>query len=262
MTCASTLPPSFEELLSSAAEARKRSVARSVGRFLLITAAPLALEFARPVARDAAKESLTYRVRTVEVRGNQLASVAHVRRAAGLVELPTKWRRGFDPSSKIEAHPLIISARVAREPGGLVVIEVEDLGVPVAHLASAPLKPIGSSGRVIPLSPTERFFDLPILWVEGGGEAGALRAVAASDLAFLQNHAPEIFASLSEARAGPKDIALTLDAATTLRYAPPLSPARLSEMTRVLSESLRETGEMPAEVDARFREQVVVRPRR
>ena len=117
---------------------------------------------------------------------------------------------------------------------------------------------------MMPIDPANRVLDLPVLRVltPTAESLWGLR-VLAHDVAHMAEMAPEVFAVISEAQVGDREIALVLgDSEIRLRYMPPITETTLRKGIVALNDAVERLGdEQLREIDLRFDDQVVVRTR-
>lgn len=135
---------------------------------------------------------------------------------------------------------------------------------PVGLVASPLVVAVDRRGNVMPVDPADPVLDLPVLSVQTptAESLWGLR-ILAHDVGHMAEMAPEVFAVISEARVGDREIALLLgDSGIRIRYVPPITEARLREGIVALNDAVERLGEdKPREIDLRFEDQVVVRTR-
>ncbi len=134
---------------------------------------------------------------------------------------------------------------------------------PVGLVASPLVMAVDRRGDILPLDPADPVLDLPVLRVmTPGAEALWGLRLLARDVARMADAAPEVFAVISEARIGDRDITLLLgDSEVRVRYRPPISEMRLREAIVALNHAVARLDAPPREIDLRFADQVVVRTR-
>ncbi len=163
------------------------------------------------------------------------------------------------------AAAAVVLADLAR-PGSVLVPAPREAAAqptPVGLIASPLVMAVDRRGDVLPLDPADPVLDLPVLRVvTPGAEALWGLRVLARDVARLADAAPEVFAVISEARIGDRDITLLLgDSGVRVRYRPPITELRLRETIVALNDAVARLDAPPREIDARFAGQIVVRTR-
>lgn len=205
-----------------------------------------------------------FQVQHVGVVGTRYVAPDEVVRLAALEPDASVWDDPGPVEARLESHPLIRQARVRRD--GLRQLEVRVVEArPVALAAVPELVPVDAEGRRLPLDPAETALDLPLLPGPLALEDGRLTAPGALRLARLLGeldaYDPALAQKVSEVRWTP-------DGAVEVRLLPGSHTDRIllpaAEPMRALRRVELALGEAaPAEVavaDARFREQVVLRP--
>lgn len=230
---------------------------RAAALAALAAAAALGAKFGlRAVARLP-----VFDVAELDVSGLRYVSVDEVRALAGLDDAPSIWRPKEERRRKIESHPMIESAEVARRlPSGLAVRVSE--AKPVALVASPLVMAVDRHGAVLPIDPTDPVLDLPVVAVRSADSDGGLGlALLAREVEHVAQVAPEVFAVVSEAHLDDRLVTLRVgDSGLKIRYFPPISERRLREGIVALNDALeRFPDRILAEVDLRFEAQVVVR---
>ena len=175
-------------------------------------------------------------------------------------------------SRRVLALGAAASGLVALAAGSLLLMETatsetrpprEDRA-PVGLVASPVVVAVDGHGDVMPIDPVDPVLDLPVLRVltPRAESLWGLR-VLARDVGRMAEMAPEVFAVLSEARVGDREVALLLgDSGIRVRYVPPITEMRLREGIVALNDAVERLGEGRArEIDLRFDDQVVVRTR-
>ena len=219
--------------------------------------------------REGARNLAFFRVRAVEVKGARYLDPAEVVSRLRVDTLASLWDDVEPLRRRLVGHPQITSASISRRlPGTLVVTVVENL--PVA-LVSSPrgLMPYDSFGRELPIDPTRRALDLPVV---ASNDPVLLKLVGA-----VRSAEPLLYGRLEEVRrTGRDEIQLLLarpgadagagDAAddqqrpNVLRVRAPagLSVVRLADIFPVESDLARRQARA-VELDLRYRDQVIAR---
>lgn len=238
---------------------------------LILVSVAMAVTLLAPRAPEALAHAELFRIGDVRVEGNAYLTREEVLEVLRLSPDGSIWDDPKPMETRLEGHPLVLSARVYRSfPNGLSVEVVERN--PVALVSTPVLVPIDREGRFLPIDPAGHRLDLPLVarHRQGAGRdqsdaiaaltPAELRTVAA-EVERLAEIDPDLLASVSDlALDGGGDVLLRLgEPSVTLRYRPPLAPRRLQEGLRVLGDALeREPDLIPASVDLRFADQVVV----
>ena len=144
-----------------------------------------------------------FRVEHMQVTGARYVDPNEVVRLAGVDSTNSVWDDPAEWERRVEAHPLILDARIRR--AGIRTLEmlvVEDR--PVAFAATPVLVPVNEEGRVLPLDPSRAHLDLPILIGASEPRAGrledepTLRLLAVLDE--LEAYSPDFIFNVSEVR--------------------------------------------------------------
>lgn len=190
-----------------------------------------------------------FRVQRVEILGLRHLPPEEVLARLQVDTFASVWQR-LDPlAARVRAHPDLEDARVSRRLPGTLVVTVRER-VPVA-LVPAPdgMRVFDGRGVALPLDPTRAGVDAPV--------------VASADtlvLRLLENvrvEEPALFARISEVRRAGSELLVML-ASLPVRARSDLTVARLAEVIPV-EEDLKRRGILAAELDLRFRDQVIAR---
>ena len=174
-------------------------------------------------------------------------------------------RRNFAFLAAAGATALVLAAGASRS---------DDARLPASSAATAPPTPVGlmasplvmavdRRGNVLPVDPADAVLDLPVLRVMTP-RADALwgRRVLARDVGRMAEAVPEVFAVISEARIGDREVTLLLgDSEVRVRYEPPVAELRLRDAIVALNDAVARLDAPPREIDIRFADQVIVRTR-
>lgn len=238
-------------------------------KIILVTVASGALWTGGSRAAEAVVALDTFRVTDVEVSGTESLVRGDILALMDVTRQSSVWTDTETWEGRLEAHPLLKSAEVQRRiPGTLLVRVVERR--PVALAPTPTLEPVDEDGVILPMDPSHRKLDLPILdtpRLPAPGSrllpshdrrlAAEVARITAADTAFLQ--------MVSE-------VALQPDGSVLARWSEPqvdilLAPGaparRLREALNVLADALgRDPEQAPTVIDLRFADQVVVRRNR
>ena len=241
---------------------------RRPGRFVgwLITAVLLGwgLSWAMPLLPGALAEMDWFRVQSFRVEGLRYLSAAEVERAAAVPEGASLWDDTQPVAARLRAHPLIRAVTVTRRVPGTLVVRVEERE-PVGLVPTPTLQPVDRDGHRLPLDPAHHSLDLPVIRpgrVVRGAPAPAAIAAAAREAARLAEVDPTFWGGISVVTEdGAHDMVVEWgDPAVRLRFRAPLAQVRLREALAVLADAAdRSGGQVPATLDLRFADQVVVR---
>lgn len=208
----------------------------------------------------------TFRVTEVRIDGLFYLTRAEVEEAMGISEETTVWGDVDSWTEALEAHPLVREATVERvPPNGLHVLIWERR--PVALVATPLVEPVDEEGVRLPIDPGEYRLDLPLVATTQRPADGArllpedVRTVVAEvgrlmtvDTAFLH--------MVSEVRPGERNSLVARWTEPSVDFLLPygLPQARLREGLLALAHAVaRNPGEIPASIDLRYADQVVVR---
>ena len=241
---------------------------RKPGRFVgWLSAAVLlgwGLSWAIPRLPGALDDVDWFRVRSLRIEGLRYLTAPEVEIAAAVPKAANLWDDTGPVVARLRAHPLIRAVAVTRRLPGTLVVEVEER-VPVGLVPTPTLQPVDRDGHPIPLDPVRHPLDLPVIRPGRGVQgtpAPAAIAAAAREAARLAEVDPAFWAGVSVVTEnGSRDVVLEWgDPAVRLRYRIPLAQVRVREALAVLADAADRTGgQLPATLDLRFVDQVVVR---
>jgi hypothetical protein len=207
-----------------------------------------------------------FRVQEVEVLGTRFLTEDSIIAQLQIDSKSSVWEDKSVWVERVTAHPLVRSAEVRRlVPSGLR-ITIEERR-PIALAATPTLEPVDAEGYRLPIDPARYRLDLPIITSSRTPPDAAhlfpedVRALAAevgrlmhSDAGFLQRVSTlrwDERGSIVARLTGP-DVVFLLQ--------PGISAHRLREGDAALADALSRTpGNVPAVIDLRFADQVVVR---
>jgi hypothetical protein len=219
-----------------------------------------------PKAQAVMSEMDVFKVEDVQVVGIRFLTEDSVVAQLQLNSKSSVWGDKGVWIERVTAHPMVRSAEVERlVPNGLR-ITVEERR-PIALAATPTLEPLDAEGYRLPIDPARYRLDLPIIASSRTPPDGAqlfpedVRTLAAevnhllsSDAAFLQRISTLHWdgrGALVARLSGP-DVVFLLP--------PGISAHRLREGDAALADALSRTpGDVPAVIDLRFADQVVVR---
>jgi len=235
-------------------------------RILLATAVLGAVATAIPMLSDALSRMETFRISDVEVRGLRFLTEDSVIARLQLRPESSVWTDTGVWAERIVSHPLIRSVEVRRKvPGGLLIMVEERF--PVALAATPTLEPVDAEGYRLPIDPSRYRLDLPVISADRTPPnesqlfpedvrvlVAAISHLMNSDAAFVQR-----VSTLRQGGRGSFIARLTRPEVDFL-LEPGTSAVRLKEGQAALNDAMsKNPGEVPAAIDLRFREQVVVR---
>ena len=235
-------------------------------RILLATVALGLVARYGPNARASLSEMKTFEIRDVQVVGTRYLTPDDVIERLALLPGTSVWTDKAVLEDRLLSHPMIRAVEIDRRvPKGLRVTVTERQ--PIALAPTPTLEPVDAEGRRLPLDPSAYRLDLPIIASSRTPPAGStlftedVRQLAAevhhlmsADTAFLQ--------MVSSVRRGERGtlIARWTEPSVEFLLPPMTPPSRLREGLGALSTAMsREPGRVPAQIDLRFADQVVVR---
>lgn len=206
-----------------------------------------------------------FRVDRIQLQGARYLELDEAVARAGIPEGLSVWDDLDVLSERLATHPLVMEARVGRRLPSTLVLRVRERE-PVALVPTPGLVPVDAEGRFLPIDPVQHALDLPLLrpTLELEGRvlsSGELRTLV-GEVNRIAELEPVLAASISEASldAWGDAVVHLVEPRTALQYRPPLTPDRLEEAYRVLADAMqRRPDEIPAVIDLRFADQVVVR---
>lgn len=191
-----------------------------------------------------------FQIRHVEVSGQRYLPPGEILALLNVDTTISIWTDLDVLERRLTAHPEIHSARVERElPGTIVVHVTEDLPVALVPIASG-LGAVGEDGKVLPIDPSRVDVDLPVVQ--------RADTVLLALLADLRDERPELFDRISAAyRNARGELELSLPS-YSVRADAGVTVARLTDIVPV-EHDLARRGSRIAELDLRFRDQVIAR---
>jgi cell division protein FtsQ len=152
--------------------------------------------------------------------------------------------------SRVMGHPQIADAQIRRKLPGSIVVTIRE-NLPVALVATRQgMQPFDSAGRALPIDPGRIALDLPVLYAADRELLASLARIAAEQ--------PALYQRINVVtRDGPDAMTLDLDSIRVLAR-PGVSGNRLADIFPVESDLARR-GANAAELDLRYRDQVIVR---
>ena len=200
--------------------------------------------------RAALRRMAFFRVRNVEIVGARYLRGSDVIAQLAVDTTASVWDDVGPLEQRVRRHPQVMDVEIDRRlPGTLVVRVTENL--PVALVQSrAGLQAVDAQGRSLPIDPSRSNVDLPIV---AQRDTALLRL-----LADVRRASPVLFSRVSEVRrAGAGEIVIRL-VSVPVRAAADVTAERLAETVPV-EEDLARRGAAVAELDLRFRDQVIAR---
>ena len=209
----------------------------------------------------------TFRVTDVDITGLETLDRGQVLALMDLTGETSVWDDTELWEERLLAHPLLKEAHVQRRiPGTLVVSLVERR--PVALAPTPTLEPVDGDGVILPLDPAVSRMDLPLLEVTRALPPGARRLAGweralVAEVARLSAADPGFFQLVSEVAWGGDGRTMVVrlgEPNVTFLVAHGSPASRLQEGLTVLGDVLdRKPGGVPAVIDLRYADQVVVR---
>ncbi|HUF76757.1 MAG TPA: FtsQ-type POTRA domain-containing protein [Longimicrobiales bacterium] len=207
-----------------------------------------------------------FRVKDVEVRGLRFLSQEDVVTLLRLAPETSVWGDKAVWADRVLRHPLIKDVAVTRRPpDGLLLTVMER--TPIALAPTPTLEPIDAEGVRLPLDPGEYRLDLPVIETRRLPPSGSrlvpedVRLLAAevehlmaADTAFLQ-----LVSSVAWDGRGAV-VARWTEPPVSFLLPPHAPPGRLREGLSALADAVAKAPDaVPAAIDLRFADQVVVR---
>lgn len=206
-------------------------------------------------------------VRTVEVSGTRLLAPHEVLAVAGIARGQSLWDDREMWERPLREHPAIASARVTRRLPGTLRVRVEEKH-PVAYVEAGTLRLATADGELLPVEPTRRPVDLPIVRAEWGDSAQGTVARGLLALAGrLEALDPGLLGSVSEIRATRRGVggAVLVHPLGEIVVPADADAERLAELRAVIADLERRAAAdrlgapSGVRVDLRYDDQVVVR---
>jgi cell division septal protein FtsQ len=199
-----------------------------------------------------------FHVQTVQLEGARFLTPTAVIAALGADTSASVFDDPARFESKVEAIPLVASARVRRRlPGTLVVTIVER--TPVALTATADgFRGVDSAGTRLPIDPALSAFDAPVVLPPAGLRDTAADRRLYNLLGAIRSRDPALFEAIEEAR---RISATEWQLRTTrqrVRVTPEVTLSRLADIFPV-EQDLARRHIRAAELDLRFRNLVIAR---
>lgn len=236
--------------MSDDAESAPRGWSRIRVRLTLI-AAGLVLIAGAPFWGPLLMRQLSFfRVRKVEIIGARYVSVGEVIDRLHIDTTASIWDPTGPLAARLASHPQLRRVRVRRKLPGTLVVEVDE-NLPVALVATNDgLRAYDARGVALPIDLARTPIDAPVL---PRRDLGVL-----SFLGLLRTEAPALYDRVSEIRiVGADEVVIDLDG-TPVRAMRDVSTARLAEIEPV-EEDLARRGFRAAELDLRYKDQVIAR---
>ncbi len=191
-----------------------------------------------------------FRVRRVVVEGTRYAEPPEIVSRLRVDTTVSIWDDVAPLVARVEGHPQVRAVRIGRRLPGTLVVRIEER-LPVALVASSRgFALVDARGVTLPVDPSKVGADLPVL---AARDTTLLRLLGS-----LRDSLPALFAEVSEGRRGGRgEVVLVLPGHRVLAL-PQVTVGRLAEAVAV-AQDLARRGLVAAELDLRFRDQVVAR---
>jgi len=191
-----------------------------------------------------------FRVRKVEIVGARYVSVGEVVDRLRVDTTASVWDPTEPLAARLASHPQLRRVSVRRKLPGTLVVDIEE-NLPVALVPTTDgLRAYDARGTLLPIDLARTPIDAPIL---PRRDIGLLTL-----LGVLRNEAPALYDRVSEIRiAGPDEVLIEFSG-TPVRAMRDVSAARLAEIDPV-QQDLTRRGLHAAEIDLRYRDQVIAR---
>jgi len=199
-----------------------------------------------------------FHVQNVQLEGSRFLTPTSVMAALGADTAASVFQNPTIIEARVEALPLVASARVRRRlPGTLVVTIVER--IPIALVATADgFQGVDATGARLPIDPALTSFDAPVVLPPLGPRDTAADRRLYTLLGSMRVDAPALFDAIEEAR---RISATEWQLRTTrqrVRVTPQVTLARLADIFPV-EQDLARRRIRAAELDLRFRNLVIAR---
>jgi cell division protein FtsQ len=194
---------------------------------------------------------LTYfHVRRIEIRGVRYLQPEDVVARLRVDTLRSIVDDVTPLEQRLRTHPQVRDAHITRRfPGTLIVTVQENLPVALVPRGDG-LQPYDSAGRALPIDPARIALDLPVVTTPDRGALALVGALRASDT--------RLFDRISEVAPDGGDLVFTLTPALRVRANAGVAAERFRDIFPVESDLARRN-ERAAELDIRYRDQVVAR---
>jgi cell division protein FtsQ len=193
-----------------------------------------------------------FRVRRVEILGTRYTAPGDLLDRLRVDTARSVWDPLEPLAARLRTHAQIESVTVTRRLPGTLVVRVKERH-PVA-LVEAPggLRAVDERGRRLPLDPSRTPVDAPVV------TAAPRDTLVYHLLGEMQREAPALYAKLSSIRASGADEIVLQIADLTVRAMTNVTLARLGDIDPVQRDLARRQLH-PAEIDLRYRDQVIAR---
>jgi cell division protein FtsQ len=233
-----------------------------------LVAVVVGLGYAAVRAPDLLRGLDFFRIERVEIAGVRVLAPHEVLAASGVHRGQSVWDDPAPWLAALRAHPGVRDAEIERSLPRTIHIRVDERR-PVALVDGGALRLATADGRLLPADPAVAEVDLPLVrGAVGDGERVSdettLRLLTEAERVARLD--PALAARISEIRAeGDTDILLVFgEPALEVVIPPGIAPEQLRRLDAVLADLARRgqpdrSGTDGLRVDARFRDQIVVR---
>lgn len=202
-----------------------------------------------------------FEVRRIEVSGARLLTPHAVVAASGIVRGQSIWEDRALWEQALRGHPAIEDVRITRRLPGTLRVRIDEKR-PVAFVEAGALRPATARGELLPIDPSRRPLDLPIVRAAWGDTAGSRTARwLLAEAGRLEQLDPGLMGQVSELRAGGSggNVLVLSHRLADVVLPAGVDAARLDQLRAVLADLEGRIGTGTAEIDLRFDDQVVVR---
>jgi cell division protein FtsQ len=236
--------------MSEEAEAAPAGWSRFRVRLVLLAAALVVVAGAPFWGPLLMRQLSFFRVRKVEIIGARYVSVGDVIARLRVDTTASIWDPTGPLAARLASHPQLRRVSVRRKLPGTLVVDVEE-NLPVALVSTNDgLMAYDARGVALPIDLAKTPIDAPVL---PRRDLGVL-----AFLGLLRTEAPALYDRVSEIRiVGADEVLIDLDG-TPVRAMRDISTARLAEIDPV-EEDLARRGFRAAELDLRYKDQVIAR---
>lgn len=236
-------------------------------RIILLTLAIGALWTGGTRVAEAVSALDTFRITEVDIVGLESMERGDILALLDVTRDNSVWDDLGVWEERLALHPLLKEARVTRRIPGTLIVELIERR-PVALASKPVLEPVDGDGVFLPLDPALRRMDLPVLVTRDHPAAGSRllpsrERTLAAEVARLMEADTSFLQRVSEVEWGTDRNTVVIrwsEPEVTFLLAPGAPPRRLREGLTVLRDALdRDMGHVPAVIDLRYADQVLVR---
>lgn len=236
-------------------------------RIILLTLTIGALWTGGTRVAEAVSSLDTFRVTEVDIVGLESVERGEVLALLDVTLDDSVWEDLGVWEARLAGHPLLKEARVTRRIPGTLIVELVERR-PVALAPNPVLEPVDDEGVFLPLDPAVRRLDLPVLVTRdlpapGSRLLPSRERTLAAEVARLMDADTSFLQRVSEVEWGTDRNTVVIrwsEPEVTFLLSAGASPRRLREGLAVLRDALdRDMGSVPAVIDLRYADQVLVR---